>query len=205
MKTFKEASEAYLSIVRELGEHLITEMGEDIRTKRHLERYSAYSDLKHWPDSPLLEGMGEAERKELIRWGDEYREKLTVFHARTSELKSARYRALCQALTLLGFETGKAFLEASGAFDERIHGVLGQADDRRRHELDGIGYVCIREENGNFAKGFYKSSGLKKTALFSDLKLCAVYRAQHQNGQLKATEEDLKRLNLRLGERHECH
>lgn len=205
MKTFTEASDAYLSAVRELGEHQNSEMGEDIRTKRHLDRYSAYSVLAYWAESPLLEGMGEAERKELVRWGDGYREKLTEFHARTAELESARHRALCEALTVLGYETGKAFHEASGAFDERIHGILGKADERRRYELDGIGYVSVREEDGYFEKGFYKSSGLKKSALFSDLTLCAVYRAQHQIGQLKATKEELERLNLALGERHECH
>ena len=205
MKKFTEASAALQSIVREIGEHQISEMGEDIRTKRHLDRYSAYIDMTAWPESPLLEGMGEAEREELVKWGAEYHKKLRVFHSRSEELHKARVRIWCEALTALGFETGKAFQETEGAFDERINGVLAEADQRRKYELDGIGYVCVREEKGSFAKGFYKSSGLKKSAMFADLTLCAVYRAQHQAGQLKATKEELERLNLRLGERHEYH
>lgn len=176
MKTFADACVAYHAACEAICEHQGAEMAVDIRSKKHLEKFSAYSDLTYWPESPLLEGIGDAEKAELVAWGDQYAEQLKVFHAKTETLLKARFEALCNGLHSLGYETGKAYREAVGAFDERVQGLLAKADQRRKVELDGIGYVCVREEGSNFGKGFYKASGLKRTQMFADLKLCAQIR-----------------------------
>lgn len=193
MKTFAQACVDYHAACEAVCEHQRSEMAVDIRTKKYLEKFSAYSDLTHWPESHLLEGMGESERAELVAWGDQYAEQLKAFHGQTETLILDRFQALCVALQALGYESGKAFLERHGALDERVHGVLGDADLRRKTELDGIGYVCVREEDGHFAKGFFKASGLKRTPMYADLKRCAELR---QSGLHKASEEELKRLGM---------
>jgi hypothetical protein len=195
MKTFAQACTEYRAACEAVSEHQRSEMAVDIRTKKHLEKFSAYSDLTHWPESHLLEGMGEAERAELVAWGDQYSGQLKAFHAKTETLIRERFEALCQALCALGHESGKAFRERDGAFDERVHGVLRDADLRRKTELDGIGYVCVREEDGHFAKGFFKASGLKRTSMYADLKRCAELR---ESGLAKASEEELNRFGIRL-------
>lgn len=193
MKTFAQASTDYRAACEAISEHQRSEMAVGIRTKKYLEKFSAYSDLTHWPESHLLEGMGELERKELVAWGDQYSEQLKAFHARTETLIQERFQALSHALQALGYESGKAFLERDGALDERVHGVLGDADMRRKTELDGIGYVCVREEEGHFARGFFKASGLKRTAMYADLNRCAELR---QMALPNASEAELKRLGL---------
>ncbi|HBP5954176.1 TPA: hypothetical protein L6A25_30500 [Pseudomonas aeruginosa] len=193
MKTFAQACTEYRAACEAVSEHQRSEMAVDIRTKKHLEKFSAYSDLTHWPESHLLEGMGETERAELVVWGDQYAEQLKIFHGNTETLIRDRFQALCIALEALGYETGKAFLERHGAFDIRVHGVLGEADKRRKTELDGIGYVCIREQEGHFAKGFFKASGLKRDLVYAGLRRCAELR---QSGLDKADVEELKHYGM---------
>ncbi len=195
MKTFAQACVDYHTACEAVSGHQQSEMAVGIRTKKYVEKFNAYSDMTHWPQSPLLVGMGDAQRAELKAWGDQYAEQLREFHAKTEVLVKARYMALTKALHVLGYETGKQFLNRQGAFDERVHGVLAEADRRRKTDLDGIGYVCVREEDGNFANGFYKASGLKKSSLFADLKRCAELR----QGLVKAEKGELERFGIELG------
>lgn len=194
MKTFAQACVDYHAACEAVREHQQSDMAVGIRTKKYVERFNAYSDMIHWPQSPLLVGMGDVERAELKAWGDQYAEQLRVFHANTENLIKARYVALSNALQALGYETANRYLATPGAFDERVHGALAEADRRRKTDLDGIGYVCVREEDGNFAKGFFKASGLKRTTMFADLKRCAELR----QGSVKAEEGELERFGMKL-------
>lgn len=192
MKTFDECCEAYHEVMRATADHALSALGVEIRNRTQLDRLNAYLDLSNWPHSPLQEGLDEQARDELAAWGETYSKQLSDFDMKKNELCKQRYETLCTALEALGRETGNEYAATCGAFDVRVHGVLGKADLRRKEQLDGFGFVCVAEEGAPFAKGFFKTSKLNRKAMLADLKLCADIREKW----IKATEDDLARLGF---------
>lgn len=107
-------------------------------------------------------------------------------------LTEARTETLNQALFELGVFTGNAFMANTGPLDQRVSLALRQADMLRKQQIDGMGYVDIRDEEGAFARAFYGVTGLKRQPLFDDLMLCCQARC----GQRTLNEEEKKRLGF---------
>lgn len=193
MKSFDSCCKAFRDVEADIAAHFASEMAVEIREKTMLNKLSMFMDLDNWPDSPDLQGVTIEDEKRLREWGAVYSQKLQAFHAKTDELKKRRYEVVCEALRILGKEMGDEFtLLTSGPLDERIANVLSKADLLRKTCLDGIGYVDIVDPNTFFAKGFYSTTKLQKTKLYSDLKLCT----EHRSGAQLLTAEEMVRLGF---------
>lgn len=158
--------------------HLASEIAVMKQNQANAQRFLVYIDLKTWPESPCTVGMSDQEKHELMAWGDKYAAAMKLYREEAYKLQEKRTAALNAALYLLGEHAGRAFVMALGPFDDRIALVLAQADNIRYQQLDGFGYVNVREEDDSFAKGFYQTTGLKKSQLFADMALCSQYRQQ---------------------------
>jgi len=192
MKKMQEAIQAYKDAVMALQGHLGSEFAMGKGTVEKTQRLQAYLDLANWPESPLLEGLDAQAKEELRVWGEAYSQALKAFHQKTSELADSRLAALHQALLEMGMQAGQEFLAMVGPLDERVAKVLSDYDSKRRHELDGIGYVDVLDANASFGKGFYKSCKMKRVPFYADLRLCAQYR----EGSIKLNSGEKTRLGF---------
>lgn len=195
MKSFDASCKDFHNVVAEIAAHSSSELGVEIQGKTMLHKLSMFMDLDNWPASPDLVGITDEQEMELREWGPVYTKRLEAFHAKAEELRKDRYKAVCVDLTALGEEMGEEYnFFTSGPLDERIADVLCKADLLRKTQLDGLGYVDVLDPETNFAKGFYKTTKLKRTELFRDLKLCA----QSRNDGVVLELEEMVRLGFKV-------
>lgn len=163
------AFRAYKSACDALTDHTSSSFAQMKRDRSIIDRYQTYLDLDHWPASPALKGMTVVIAAELRVWGDEFTITLNDFHERTKALEGDRLAALHTALQALGVHAGQDFLKSVGTLSRRIAKATLNAGCVRYNMLDGHRYLSIFEENSYFAKGFFMVTGLKQSALRSEL------------------------------------
>lgn len=193
MDAFETCQVAYRLAQHELIAHQRSAFAQEIQSRTLLPALSLYLDLDNWPDNPALESLGEHEKALLREWGGPYREQLSAFHARTETLRAATHEQLLKALQALGEQAGRELLKLQGPLDQRVAAAVNSASRARKDKLDGIGLVGgLLETEGRFARGFYRTSGLKPKALSEDLRRCHLYRA----GDIRLDPDEKTRLGF---------
>lgn len=192
MNKLQLAIKAYKDADHSLNGHLGSDFLQLTKNVEVKDRYQAYLDLDHWPESELLTNLSDQEKQELRTWGSKLERELNDFYQKSQVLVSNRLKALLNALFFLGAQAAQEVLAATGPLTERVTQALRKADSIRRKDLDGIGYVDVVYDDASFAKGFYKTLGMKRDKFFADMKLCT----QYMEKCIELSEEEKKRLGF---------
>ncbi|WP_449100346.1 hypothetical protein [Pseudomonas veronii] len=69
MKTFESCCKAFHAVEAAIVAHRNSELGVEIQEKTMLGKLSMFMDLDNWPENPDLQGLTEADEKQLREWG----------------------------------------------------------------------------------------------------------------------------------------